>query len=275
MRVFISIDIEGIAGVASTTHTVPGELGYKDGCRWMTAEARAACEGARAAGATSILIADSHGPGTNLILDALPEDVEVVSSWPRPMSMMQGVNEGFDVALLMGYHTGAHHAEGAFAHTFHGRQISKVSLNGEAATELTVSAAIAGQFGVPIALVTGDEATCQQGKDIIGDSLTVAAVKSDYGRESIRSLMPAAAQNFVREQTKIALTSPLPDLYTVKGPVQIDVQFKHHWTAEVLSYLPMMTRTDAYTVRYKCRDMAEAAGVFHFITSYTPTPKFT
>ncbi|MEM9705834.1 MAG: M55 family metallopeptidase [Pseudomonadota bacterium] len=145
MKIYISADIEGVAGVVSPAQTVQTGFEYETARRWMTSEVRAACEGAVAAGADGVIVSDSHGNGQSLLLDGLPDDVEVVRNWPRPLGMMQGVDlPEVAGAFLLGYHTGAHHAAGVLAHTSNGLLFSQIRLNGEPASETPISASIAG-----------------------------------------------------------------------------------------------------------------------------------
>ncbi|MEM6649452.1 MAG: M55 family metallopeptidase [Pseudomonadota bacterium] len=272
MRIFISIDIEGVAGVTGTSHTVPGGHGYTQACQWMTAEVAAAVEGARAAGATDFIIADGHGGADNLDLDALPSDVEIVRSWPRPMAMMQGVDENCDIAFCLGYHTGGHEVDGVLSHTFRGMQISYVKINDQMASELTVNAAIAGHYGVPVLLVSGDKATCHHAETLLGTHIATAQVKKEYSRLSARTLTPSAACRLIQQKAEQAIKNRSDDDFRLSGPLHIQMGLKHHWTAELLSYLPFITRISAYEIEFEAKDIIEATSIFHFITSYTPLP---
>ncbi|MEM1381764.1 MAG: M55 family metallopeptidase [Pseudomonadota bacterium] len=271
MRVFISVDIEGIAGVASTAQTVPGGHGYEDARRWMTDEVNAAVAGAREAGATAFLVADGHGNALNLLYDRLPTDVQVVASWPRPLSMMQGVDEGWDHAFMIGYHTGGHHQAGVLAHTFRGMQIASVTINGAPASELTFNAMVAAEYGVGVSLVTGDDPTCAHAAEII-PGVTTAAVKVDCGREAARTLLPQAACALITASAKEALQKSPPTPFSFEAPLSIEITFKHHWNAELLSYLPFITRKSAYGIAFSTQSASEAAAIFKFITSYQPLP---
>ncbi|MEM0929629.1 MAG: M55 family metallopeptidase [Pseudomonadota bacterium] len=271
MRVFLSADIEGVAGVANTSDTVPGGHGYDQACHWMTGEVTAAIQGAKEAGASSVIVADGHGGADNLILDALPSGTEVVRSWPRPLAMMQGIETDCDAAIFIGYHTGAHEADGVLAHTFRGLQIASVAINGQPASELTFNAMVAAEYGVPVVLVTGDEASCRHAHSRLEDVETVA-VKSELGRYSARTLLPAEAQNRIREQTIKSLRKERPAPRNSSSALPIEITFKHHWNAELLSFLPFIERRGACGIAFTASSAREAAGIFQFITSYTPLP---
>ncbi|MFV3126931.1 M55 family metallopeptidase [Niveispirillum sp. KHB5.9] len=274
MRVFICADIEGVAGVVTRQQTAISGFEYQQAREWMTAEVAAACEGAMDAGATEIVIADSHGEAQNLLLDGLPDQVQVVRSWPRPLAMMQGIETGpFAACLMIGHHTGVHHADGVLAHTFAGLTIAGLRLNGNPASEISVNAAIAGHFGVPVTLVTGDDFTCQHARELLGPGVETVATKYAYGRLSARSLMPAEARRRIKAAaadavTKAAGIEPLQPV----TPLAVEVQFKNHWNAELLAYLPCFTRLDAVTIGFTAEDAPALARTLKFITSYTPVP---
>jgi D-amino peptidase len=273
MKLLISADIEGIAGVTDPIDTVPGRAGYPQACAWMTREVAAACRGALRAGAAGIIVADSHGNAKNLLLDELPEEVEIVRSWPRPLSMMQGIEEGCTHVMMLGYHTGATSASGVLAHSFSGLQIASVTVNGAEMSELQVNAAVAAHYGAVITLVTGDEATCDHARTVLGDGVPIVAVKRDHGRLSATTMTPAAACKAIEAAAFASLTegNSVPAV-RVEGPLAVTMRFKHHWTAELLSYLPFVERAGAYEVRFACADIVELVKMLKFVTMYKPLP---
>lgn len=274
MRVFICADIEGVAGVVTRQQTAISGFEYQQAREWMTGEVIAACEGAMEAGATEIVIADSHGEAQNLLLDALPDHVQVVRSWPRPLGMMQGIETGpFAACLMIGHHTGVHQAEGVLAHTFAGLTIAGLRVNGRPASEIVVNSIIAGHFGVPVTLVTGDDATCAHATDILGPAVRTVATKFAQGRLSARTLMPGEARRRIRSAAAEAVRAgatakPL----MADAPLSVEVQFKNHWNAELLAYLPCFRRLDAVTIGFTADDAPALARILKFITSYTPSP---
>ncbi|MEM9288058.1 MAG: M55 family metallopeptidase [Pseudomonadota bacterium] len=266
MRIYISADIEGVAGVVTPMQTVTDGKEWARACRWMTGEVCAAIEGATAAGAAEFVISDSHGSGQNLILDDLPDAVAVVRSWPRPLGMMQGVEYGrFDAAFLIGYHTGAHHPSGVLAHTMSGLQIHSVRLNGQLCSETMLSAAIGGHFGVPVALATGDDAYGAHVAELLPGA-HYAEVKTAHGRFSARTKTPAEACNIIRQAAQDALERPLPAPFAVATPVTLEVTFQKHIPAELLAYLPIFERTDAHTVKATAPDIVAVSKMVKFIT---------
>jgi D-amino peptidase len=268
ISVFISIDLEGVAGAVTPEQLGPGGFEYARFREIMTEEALAAIEGAREAGATRFLVADAHGNGQNLLIDRFPDDVEIVRSWPRPLHMVQGIEGGFDAAFFIGYHSAATNPEGVRAHTFSSANYAAVTLNGMDMPEGGINAAIAGHFGVPVALVTGDDATVAEMREILGDVEGVV-VKEALGFHSARTLTPAAARVRIREGARRAIER-LDDFqpYRLDGPPVLELMFKNYRPAEVLAYLPIVDRVGARTIRYQAADMEEMARFLQFVGTY-------
>lgn len=272
MKLYISADIEGIAGVVSRDQGGPEKFDYDNGCKWMTAEVRAACEGAGDAGVSEILISDSHGNGQNLLIDQLPDDVRLIRSWPRPMGMMEGIQAGdFDAAMFIGYHAGATNEGGNLAHTLYGVTIHSVRINGEIASEGYISAATAGDFDVPIVLITGDDVFVEETRAYLGDVEAVITKKA-LGTLSANTISPARSCDLIRAAAKSSI-SRLNDFTPMKvtTPVKLEVCFKHRLPAELLDYLSIVKRTDAFTIEYQAENMSDANRFLSFITSYEPT----
>jgi D-amino peptidase len=272
VKVYISADIEGIAGVVTRDQGAPGKFEYDKGREWMTGEVRAACEGALAGGATDILISDSHGNGQNLLLDKLPESVRVVRSWPRPLGMMEGIQEGsFDAAMFIGYHAGATNSLGNLAHTIYSLVIRSIRINGELASEARISAATAGDYDVPVVLISGDHAFIEETRTFLPDALAVTT-KQALGALSANSLTPARSRKLIREAAEKAMSAiGRARACKVPAPVRLEIEFKHRLPAELLAYLSTVTRTGAYTVLYEASDMSDASRFLSFVVAYEPT----
>ena len=270
LKVHISVDMEGIAGVVSPEQLGPSGFEYQEARGFMTGELLAAIQGAREAGATEILVADSHGNGQNLLIDRLPADVMVVRSWPRPLGMMAGIDSTFDAAVFIGYHSSTANLEGVRAHTESSANYAGLRLNGVEVPEGGWNAAIAGQFGVPVVMVSGDEAAVAEIRAVIGE-VEMAAVKKPLSFHSAITMTPQAAQALIRTRVKAALGrlgSFKP--WRQVGPVMVDLTFKNYRPAQVLAMLPMFTRTASHAIRFQARDMAEATSVMEFIGNYEP-----
>jgi len=270
MKIFISADMEGVAGVVTGEQLGPTGFEYQRFREFMTQEVAAACEGAFAAGATEIVIADAHGNGQNLLIEKLPQQVTVVRAWPRPLMMMQGLDETFAGAIFLGYHTGTTNTAGVRAHTISSARLTDIQLNGRSVPEAGVNAAIAGHFGVPVIMVSGDDAAVRETTALLGD-VEGAVVKWAYGFHSARTLTPAVAQELIRTKAARAVAR-LRDFkpHKVETPVRLDIRFKNYRPAEVLSYLPIVERTDAHAVRFQGRDMLEVSKFIEFVMYYEP-----
>jgi len=270
LKVYISADMEGVAGVVTADQLGPQGFEYERFRGFMTNEVLAAIEGARAAGATEFLVSDSHGNGENLLIERFPKDVQIVRSWPRPLAMMQGIDATFDAVLFVGYHASTTNLEGVRAHTMSSAHLADIRLNGVSVPEAGLNAAIAGHFHVPVAMITGDDAIVKEAQALLGP-IGGAVVKWNYGFHAARTLTPEAACDVIRETARRAIGDRKSwKTYTVAAPVTLDVRFKNYRPAEVLAYLPIVERTDAHAIRYRGKDMIEVSRFLEFLENYEP-----
>jgi len=268
LKVYISADMEGVVGVVTGDQLGPTGFEYGRFREFMTREVLAAIEAARTAGATEILISDSHGNGENLLIEMFPQDVTVVRSWPRPLMMMQGIDESFDAAILLGYHASTHNPEGVRAHTISSARLADVRLNGRSVSEAGLSAAIAGHFGVPVVMISGDDAAVAEAQAMLGD-IEGAVVKWNYSFHSARTMMPEAAYRLIAEKVQAALRRlDTFDPFVLDAPVTLEVRFKSYRPPQMLAYLPIVDRVDAHTVRYVGDNMVEISKFIEFLTTY-------
>ncbi|MEP6993168.1 MAG: M55 family metallopeptidase [Acidobacteriota bacterium] len=270
LKVYISADMEGVAGVVTSDQLGPPGFEYERFRGFMTDEVLAAIAGARAAGATEFLVSDSHGNGENLLIEKFPKDVQIVRSWPRPLMMMEGIDGSFGAVLFIGYHASTTNPAGVRAHTMSSANLADVRLNGLSMPEAGVNAAAAGHFGVPVAMISGDDVIVKEAQSLLGP-IEGAVVKWALGFHSARTLTPEAACDRIREAAQRAI-SRVRELkpYRVAAPVTLDVRFKNYRPAEVLSYLPIVERTDAHAIRYRGKDMLEVMRFLEFILNYDP-----
>jgi D-amino peptidase len=270
LKVHISVDMEGVAGAVTGSQLGPSGFEYGRFREFMTREALAAVTAAKEMGATEIVVADSHGNGENLLIEQFPSDVRIVRSWPRPLGMQGGLDDTFDAAILIGYHASTHNTQGVRAHTFSSATLTRVALNGVEMTEGSWGAAIAGHYGVPVVMISGDDAAIAEVRKVVGD-IEGAETKRSLGFHSAITITPEASYALIAEKVKAGLARRAELVpYQVPGPVTVDVSFKHYQPAELLAYLPMFERTDAHSVRFRARDMVEASDVMTFIGRYRP-----
>jgi D-amino peptidase len=254
MKIYISADMEGVSGVVHFAQTgIKEETGeYARARQWMTAEVNAAIEGALAAGATEVVVNDAHGSMRNILLEELNPVAQLVTGSPKPLSMMQGIDEGFDAAFFIGYHAQAGSAHGTLNHTWSGR-VHSVGLNGRPVGELGLNAALAGHFAVPVVLVTGDQALVDEAQAILGD-IEVVAVKQAYGMRAARCLAPSRAQQLIKDSATRALQkagSP----FALSKPIAFSVRFQQTVHAEMAELVPGSHRVDTRTIEFKHDDM--------------------
>ena len=272
LKVYISADMEGITGVASADQLGPTSFEYGRAREWMTAEVLAAIQGAREAGATEFVVSDSHGNGQSLLIDKFPSDVPVhiVRSFPRPLGMMEGIDSSFAAVIFIGYHASTSSTTGVRAHTMSSALLTRIALNGVSMSEAGVNAAIAAQFGVPVVMITGDDAIVDETNQRLG-AIEGVAVKHAIGFHSTSTLTPEVAQAQIRQHAKTAVERRAQmKPYAMTRPVTVEVSFKNYRPVELLGYLPNVQRIDSHTVRFSARDMIEASKFLEFVTSYDP-----
>jgi D-amino peptidase len=230
VKVFVVSDMEGVAGIVKWEQTTGGHAMYDEGRRLYTGEINAAVRGAKAAGATEIVVMDCHGAGegwtfNSLVPEELDPDCEFVvqNEWTEYTEFLEG---GVDAALFVGMHAMAGTRDGVLAHTVSGSTWWRLRFNGVDVGETGINAALCGTWGCPVLLVTGDEASCREGRALLGDGLTTVAVKKGLGRFSARQFPAARARELVEDGAKRALA----DLkavapYDPGRPCEITVDF--------------------------------------------------
>jgi D-amino peptidase len=268
LKVFISADMEGITGVVQPSQLGPTGFDYGRAREWMTAEVKAAIEGATAAGATEFVIADAHGNAQSLLIDQLPANVRVVRGFPRPLSMMQGIDDTFAAAVFIGYHASEMTTDAVRGHTFSSAKLLGVSLNGTEVSEGMFNAALAGHFGVPVVFVSGDSKAIAQMKTVV-PGIEGAAVKEPLGYHSAMTVTPARGQAMIRDGVRAALARRAGiKPYTVSAPITLDVGFKLTLDAERASYIPGLTRASTHAIRGTLPDMPTIVRLMQVLSSF-------
>lgn len=268
LKIYISADMEGVVGVVTGEQLGPQGFEYQRFREFMTQEVNAAIEGALAAGATQIVVSDSHGNGQNLLIEKLPRDILLVRSWPRPLGMMQGIDASFAGAVFIGYHSGTTNPKGVRAHTLSSARLADVRLNDLSMSEAGINAAIAGHFNVPVIMVSGDDVVVKETTALLGN-VEGAVVKWASGFHSATTMMPEASYQVIREKVNRAVKR-INDFkpYKVTSPVKLEVRFKNYRPSEVLSYLSIVERTDAHSISFTGKDMIEVSKFLAFINTY-------
>jgi D-amino peptidase len=262
MKVFVAVDMEGIAGLVQWDNA-QRELER----RLMTQEVNAAVRGAFAAGATEVFAGESHGNMRNLLPELLDPRAGFLSGQPKPMNHMAGVDSSFDLALFVGYHSKAGTLHGVMAHTFSGN-IFSLSFNDVEVGEIGADAALCGFHGVPVGLVAGDRAACEEARSLLGEIQTVA-VKEGVSRSAARCVPVETA----REMIEAAAAKAVEQVSTLKpftfdGPASVKVVFIDPSYADTVEHVDYVTRVDGRTICFEAEDFLgafERLNALHFL----------
>lgn len=259
LKVYVSVDMEGISGVVHGDHTGRAGQDYGEARRLMTLEANASIEGAFDAGADEVVVNDSHGTQRNLLPELLDQRARLITGSPKPQTMMAGLDESYGAVLCVGYHARAG-TRGILDHTISSRAVYDLRINGQSLGELGVNAGIAAHYGVPIVLVTGDSTCSEQAQDLIPE-VEVATVKEPLTRYAAMCLSPSEAQALIRRQAKRAVERR-EEIASVQYemPVTLTLQFMYSSMADVAELIPGVERADGVTVSYTSADYLEAFG---------------
>lgn len=258
MKIFISVDIEGVAGVVTPQEGQPGNAEYERARRLMTAEANAAIAGAFDGGATEVLVNDSHGPMVNLLPEELDLRAELIRGNIKPMGMFAGLDESFAGAMCVGYHAAAGD-HGVLAHTNSGI-FTGIRLNGEPTSEASIYGAYAGSMDVPVILLSGDDVIVGACRDLFAGAQFVQ-VKTALTQRSARSVAPSMACERIRGAAAEAVSNPRRVRpYRVTTPCRIEIDFTHPIMADLCARIPAAERTAPRTLGFDCRTVQDAIG---------------
>ncbi len=265
IKVFISVDMEGITGVVNWEDVSRDGKDYDYFRKIMTKEANAAIEGALAAGATEILVRDSHGSARNLLPEMLNRNAKLLRDWSGGFkSMMEGIDKTFDAVIFIGYHAKAGTPDAILEHTMSSRNITDVSINGISLPEAGINALIAGYYEVPVVFIAGEHALCNQAKELLGNVETVA-VKEGIGYAAL-CLHPEVAREQIREGVKKALLNLKKyKPYKMKPPYLLALTLKNEELVHEKSFYPGAERTGDWELTYKNNDLMEVIKAFDWM----------
>lgn len=269
-RLLISVDMEGVAGVASTVSLMPSGWEYAAYRRWMTLELNAVAEAALEAGYDEVIASDSHGNAQNLDPELLGDNVRLIRSFPRPLLQMEMIDEpSVDACAFVGYHAAAGTAGAILAHSFSGAALRSVRLNGVLASEGYFNAALAGAFDKPVIFVSGDEATIDDARRYAPDAQFMVT-KASFGFRSQAALPPAQTCRALRAAAADAFARPSATPFRLDPPFVVDLEMTSLTASEMLGYLPWIERIDPWTVRASFSSMADAMRFVSFVILYQP-----
>ena len=264
MKILIAVDMEGITGVTNWDQVTPGHSEYVRFRKLMTQDVNAAIRGAIDAGADDIIVADGHWNGSNILIEELDPRVRLNSGSPSPFSMMQGIDESVDGVFFVGYHARNGTPNAILDHTWSSKTVANVWLNGILTGEFGLNSAVAGHFGVPVILATGDQTACAQIVEQLGEMET-AVVKQATGRFAAECLSPQVTQEMIYMAATRAVQrlegGDVPDPFVLDMPVRVIVEFFKSEMADLASRIPF-TQRDGTRVSLTVDEMASAYNGF-------------
>jgi D-amino peptidase len=248
VKIFLSSDMEGTAGVVDWEQCRGDGLEAVAGRRLLLAEVNAAIEGAVAGGATEIVVNDSHSTMRNLPPEALAADASYISGSFKPLYMMQGLDDSFDAVLFVSYH-GSVGAPSGLSHTYNPRAVFEARLDGVVTGEAGINALVAAHYGVPVVLVTGDRCACQETAALIPDVHT-AVVKEPVSRAAAHSLHPARACALILQTAERAVRSAAAATPPPLGQAVLEVSVRTTDIAEAATWVRGVERTGPRELRF-------------------------
>ena len=274
MKVLISVDMEGVCGVTSWVQVMPPEIEggprstveYERARARLTREVNAAVEGALAGGAEEVIVNEAHDGMRNLIAEDLHESVRFITGSDKALGMMQGVDEpGVGAAFFVGYHAKAGTPHAPLAHTWTG-YVQDVRLDGRSTGEFGINAALAGHFGVPVTLVTGDDKAVAQVRAWLGEQVVGVIVKEGYTTFSAIHLHPKRAQQLIREGAQEAVArarSATP--WRLRAGARVEIDFDHQARAQACLFIPGVERAGERTVAFAASDALDFNDLFRAV----------
>jgi D-amino peptidase len=270
MKIFISADIEGVAGVVTPQQGQPGNVEYERARRLMSEEVSAAIAGAFDGGATEVLVNDSHGPMVNLIPELLDPRAELVIGRPKPMNMCAGLDKSFAAVFFTGFHSGAGQ-HGVLSHTVNGFAFASIRVNGIDCAEATLYGAYAGSLGVPVTLLTGDDCLAAQCAPHF-PGVRTAIVKTALSQRAARALSPEAARVLIRataEQAARSIAECRP--YVIPGPYNVEFDMNSVALADLGEAIPVASRLGPKTLGFQADSINAVIGWVNTLSAMSAT----
>jgi D-amino peptidase len=261
MKILIAADMEGITGVTNWDQVDPNHAEYSRFRRLMTGDVNAAIHGACEAGADEILVTDGHDRGTNILLEELVNPAHLICGDNSPLAMIQGIDQGIDGVIFVGYHARAGSQNGILDHTWSSRRVANLWLNDILVGEYGLNAAVAGHFNVPIIMLTGDQTACAQASELLGNIETVV-VKTAISRMAAECLPPQITGELIQkaasQAVKRLLTGNAPKPFIVDTPVTVTIGFNTSDQPDQAALFPGSKRLDGRRLTVTAHDMLEA-----------------
>ena len=264
MKILIAVDMEGITGVTTWDQVTPGHTEYARFRKLMTEDVNAAIRGAFDAAAEEVIVADGHWNGSNILIEELDPRARLNSGSPSPFSMMQGIDESINGVMFVGYHARNGSPNAILDHTWSSRTVANVWLNDILTGEYGLNAAVAGHFGAPVIMVSGDQTACAQMAELLGDVET-AVVKQASGRFAAECLTPQVTQEMIRLSAERAVErlsqADVPEPFVLGTPITVTIEFFTSDMADRATRIPFTKREES-RVSLTVDDMASAYNGF-------------
>jgi D-amino peptidase len=263
VKVYISADMEGATGIAVTSQVIEGKPGYERARRLMTGDVNAAIAGAFDAGADGVVVNDSHFLMTNILIEELDPRASLITGANKLLAQMEGLDKSFDAVFFVAYHARVGAMDAVINHTYLGRSVHEIRLNGHAAGEAEINAGIAGYLGVPVVLVTGDDKVVAETRAVLPD-IEGVVVKKAIDRFVADSLSPETSRTLIRHAARNALGrlrdfAP-PDM---PSPVTFEIDFMSTAEAAITTLFPAVVRKGPRTVAVTHGDYLTAFKAFY------------
>lgn len=272
MKVLIAADMEGITGVVQWDQVSPTHPEYQRFRKLMTGDVNAAIRGAFTGGASSVVVTDGHNNGRNILIEELDSRALLNSgSIASPLSMVQGVDEGVDGVIYVGYHARMGSMDGVLDHTWSDVRVSGVWINDRAFGEAGLNGGVCGHYDAPIIMASGDQTLCAEVKEFFGDEIEVVQVKRAVGRMSAECLPPAVSARLIEAGAARAVENlaahKAPRPFKVLAPIQLKIEFGQSEMADKAALLPYAKRTGPRCVEYVADDMVTIYRAFQVMVS--------
>jgi len=259
LHVYISVDMEGITGIVDRDQVIRGEGDYERSRKLMTQETNAAVQGALDAGATYVLVNDSHGSMLNILIEDLHPEAHLITGYPKDYAMMEGIDDTFHAAMFVGYHARPGTIGGILDHTYSSLTVFSIKINGIDMPELGLNAWLAGHFNVPVVFVSGDKGACDQTAEILGEEVETVAVMEGVARSAAKALPVQKAHELIRMKIKNAIEKRNEiKPYRLDKPYEFEITFLKSNNADNPSLVPGVERIDGRTIRFTSNNVPEA-----------------
>jgi len=265
-RIYVMTDLEGVTYVMREEQTSGQGSEYEEACHLLTGDVNAAVDGAIKGGASEVVVNDLHGArgGFNFVPDLLHEGASYITGGPRT-SRHYGLDTGYDMAFMIGYHAMAGTQNGVLEHTMSTRVLFNVLINGKRVGEMGIDAAIVGSYGIPVVLISGCKRAVEEARGIIGDVEGIVT-KEGISRNFAKCLPPSRTKKMITEAAERVLTKKnVVKPLKFDPPIVVEVEYSHANYADYASRAAGIERADSRTVRSRGNNVLEAFKPFGWL----------